>query len=71
MVTATLTFNLPEDQYEFDTANQSLDIKGDIIDSYNTIRDMNKYDMPKFEKAEDLLEYITTQFIETLGEYIE
>ena len=42
MPTATLTFNLPEDQYAFDCAVNGAEYKAALQDIYNHLRNLSK-----------------------------
>ena len=65
---ATLTFNLPEDQVEFDTAIQASAAKSMLWDFAQQLRSWRKYHND-FTNDSDALDKITEEFHRLLTEH--
>lgn len=65
---ATLTFTLPEEQVEFDTAIQANATKSMLWDFAQQLRSWRKYHHD-FENADDALDKIREEFYRLLNEY--
>ena len=65
---ATLTFNLPEEQIEFDTAIQARAAKSMLWDFAQQLRSWRKYHND-FTSGSDALEKITEEFYRLTNEH--
>jgi hypothetical protein len=65
---ATLTFNLPEEQVEFDTAIQASAAKSMLWDFAQQLRSWRKYHND-FTSGNDALEKISEEFYRLINEH--
>jgi hypothetical protein len=65
---ASLTFKLPEEQTEFDTAIQAGAAKGVLWDFAQQLRSWRKYHND-FKSGSDALETITEEFYRLINQY--